>query len=50
MKLARPLIEGLKMMALFGAVALVVWTMPEPELLDARQVQGEAGPAEATAN
>lgn len=29
MNLAKRLIEGMKMIALFGAIALVVWSMPE---------------------
>jgi len=31
MKIAKPLLEGIKLVALFGAVALVVWNMPEHE-------------------
>jgi hypothetical protein len=31
MKIAKHLVEGLKMVALFGAIALVVWSMPEYE-------------------
>mgnify|MGYP000004670098 CR=1 FL=1 len=31
MKLAKHVVEGLKMTALFGAIALVVWSMPEYE-------------------
>ena len=30
----RTLAEGLKLVALFGAVALVVWTMPSGQSLD----------------
>lgn len=31
MKLAKHLVDGLKMTALFVAIALVVWSMPEYE-------------------
>jgi hypothetical protein len=42
LNVARNLIEGLKMAALFGAVALVVWSMPEAESLHAQESQAEA--------
>lgn len=32
-KIVRCLIEGCKLVALFGAVALVVWSMPEEDPL-----------------
>ena len=32
MKIVKHLLEGAKLLALFGAVALVVWTMPEPSI------------------
>ena len=35
MKTARHLLDGIKLAALFGAVALVVWTMPEQRAADA---------------
>lgn len=35
MKMAKNLAEGLKMVALFGAIALVVWSMPAYEVLHA---------------
>lgn len=35
MKTARHLLDGIKLAALFGAIALVVWTMPEHRVTDA---------------
>ena len=32
MKIAKHLLEGIKLLALFGAVALVVWTMPDRDI------------------
>lgn len=31
MKITRHLLEGVKLVALIGAITLVVWTMPESE-------------------
>ncbi len=31
MKMTRHLLEGVKLVALIGAIALVVWTMPESD-------------------
>ena len=31
-KIAKHLLEGIKLLALFGAVALVVWTMPDRDI------------------
>ena len=31
MNMTRHLLEGIKLVALIGAIALVVWTMPESE-------------------
>lgn len=43
MNLVKHLIEGVKMVALLGAIALVVGTMPEPDGLHA-QSSTEADP------
>ena len=32
MKIAKHLLEGVKLLALFSAVALVVWTMPDRDI------------------
>lgn len=31
MKMTKHMLEGIKLVALIGAIALVVWTMPESE-------------------
>ena len=48
MNVARTLIEGLKMVSLFGAVAPVVWSMPETEPLHAHEAHDH--PAVVAAN
>ena len=41
MKIAKHLLEGVKLLALFGAVALVVWSMPERGVEYAHQSAGQ---------
>jgi hypothetical protein len=43
MNVTKHLLEGVKLVALFGAIALVVWSMPEAD----RSVTGSAADADA---
>lgn len=44
MKLARFLIEGAKLAALFGAIVLVVWSMPQYDGTYTRQISAHKTP------
>jgi hypothetical protein len=50
MTVTKALVEGLKMLALFGAIALVIWSMPEPEPLHAQQGEDNESIAVAVSN
>ena len=45
MNVGKHLLEGLKMVALFGAIALVVWSMPEYDGLHAQHGNTVSAPA-----
>jgi hypothetical protein len=40
LKFVKPLLEGIKIAALFGAVALVVWSMPDDRAQHAAPAAG----------